>query len=1000
MNQWEELWRGTSYDTTMHELLERTRRCTGIAMDVCGETMSYAHFHAATDAAAAWLQAQKLGPGATVIVSMKASCALFCMIAAVMKAGLVVTVAEDTIPEARLKSLWEKTGAQLRITDDMAERIFTEGKKLPLRSVTDSVSPDDVYAVWFTSGTTGEPCGILSTSRNTVLNIIPDPLNYVMQESLSACSAVLNLSHPSFGVGFTNFFYAIFYGKKFVHIAPGQSDTLANIAAKMEENPDCFPIFTPSAVSACLMDERVRRSLKNCSGIMVGADMVKPSLLADMRSVMRPDGKIVNLYGISDVGLVACQFVGPNPRLHAMGKATAGTQFSVVDENRKPLPQGEKGEFCISGLRVGPGYVGAAEKMQQRFVYRPDGTKSFYTGDYGYIDEDGEIYMLGRVDRIIKHLGFRVDPMEIEEAIKRNAGVRNVAVKQLEQNGRQVLCAFYENDRALDPEDIRAAIESALPRYSLPERFLFMEKLPLTERGKLDHRALVLPEGTEDARPYTPPETETERLVCQAFENFLPVGRVGCNDSFFELGGDSILAMQILSRLSGEIEIPLTVADLFHFPRPRELARHISAVRARETGNGAAADAAEEAAPRFSPGDELYALWQDENTEAIYPAEAASAFYLFLQENNTDMTQGGRMALRADCRRSYTEESFRERVRTLTARHPVLRSDFVRTADGKRWQVFRKRAEIPVYYRDLRTFSERARERFLSGFFQVMDEAGRPFQTGCFPVSDGECVILVYGRHAFLDGISGAILLRELAQAETPDGTDAFYRLRSHRYALREKPPAELLEHYRDFGEKIRLASTPVAGRAEIRSRVISLTAEQTAAVESCCAKEQVSLPTLVQYCYALGLLHAQGRDETWFSALFSGRSAELPNSESIVGNIFYTLPVRIRKDMTVRAFQEELLLPMRFPYITDTELYRALNRHQVEGGVISHVFPSLGDAVIRETDYLDERNTGHYMRVENGRLTVTLRHIDADAENKAYDIIEQTVRQRLKELT
>jgi hypothetical protein len=133
---------------------------------------------------------------------------------------------------------------------------------------------------------------------------------------------------------------------------------------------------------------------------------------------------------------------------------------------------------------------------------------------------------------------------------------------------------------------------------------------------------------------------------------------------------------------------------------------------------------------------------------------------------------------------------------------------------------------------------------------------------------------------------------------------------------------------------------------------------------------------------------------------LFSGRSAELPNSESIVGNIFYTLPVRIRKDMTVRAFQEELLLPMRFPYITDTELYRALNRHQVEGGVISHVFPSLGDAVIRETDYLDERNTGHYMRVENGRLTVTLRHIDADAENKAYDIIEQTVRQRLKELT
>ena len=996
MNNWEMIWKDATHEITMHQLLERTRKCDGIAMDVCGECLSFQEFHRRSDLLGAWLQAKGYGAEDIIILSMKASADLFCMMAGVIKAGAIVTVTEDVLPKERLDKLYEQTNAALRITDGDVETIYREAAGLTLTDITDQVSPGDVYAIWYTSGTTGEPCGIQTMSYNTVCNIIPEPGNEILSDCLKESSALLNISHPSFGLGFTNFFYAIFYGKKFVHIQAGTDSSIRDIAQKINENPGCFLLFTPSAVAACMQDEKARESLRNCSAVMMGADVVKQTLIAEIQKAMGAQGKVINLYGISDVGLVAAKISGDNDKLHAVGKPTAHTEFSVVDEDRNPLPQGEAGEFVISGVRVGPGYLKAPPEKQNRFVEDAQGIRRFYTGDYGYVGSDGEVYLLGRTDRLIKHLGYRVDSIEVEETIRKELHVKNVAVKQFETGKNHILCAFYENERPIDEDQFRKKLGEKLPRYCLPERYIHMEKLPLTQRGKLDYRALTLESAASNGAVYEAPRTDVERAICSAYEKCLRARRVGINDSFFELGGDSVLGMLLLSVLKEEHGLRYRIEDLFNNPRPADLAL----VSSGSEGIGAFAgeDADLPALPK-----EMSALLEKDEIEAIYPADAASGLYQFLLEAGTAYTKGLFFRWRIRLDRFLTEQEFRERISLLTKRHPVLRSFFRRDGEGKLWQIFQREGKTPVYYRDLRSMGEEARKRFLSGFFQVMDEGdGRmeaPFQAACFPVKDGECSILIRSRHTHMDGMSAMILMRELTQSQVPEGTDAFYAYRKRRLGARQSFPKELADYYVDFKGNMRLPVPSGIPSGQVVSRKIELTEEQTQKLKEWCGKKGISIPSYVEYCFGKGLLRAMGRREIWISHLYSGRDEGFEHCNEIIGNLFYTMPVRIGEDMSPEAFQKEMLIPWRYPFVTDTAEYRRLNNHSTEGGVVSRIFTPFGNESASLSDDAEEMDTGHYLELRNGRLIVVLRYPADSVKESDYDRIEEVMRRKLEEI-
>ena len=994
MYTYQDIWTGADETTTVHELLERTRHCEGTALDIWGETMSYQTFHARSDAVAAFLQHKGYGKGDMILVTMDLCCNLYCVITGVIKAGAVVVPLDKDLPGGRLASIIEQTAPVLQITDELAGTMLTEGKERTFCPVYRQMSSQDVLAVLYTSGSTGIPCGIRVISSVMVCSLIPMPENRILSEALGTCTALFNISHPSFAFGFTNFYYTILYGKKFVHIRMGQADTLERIAAKLNENESCFLFFPPSAVLACLENERVRSSFSHVGGVMVGSDIVKPSLMEDMRSVLQPGARIVVLYGSSEVALATARLVVHPEKAHSVGFPTAFSRIEIVDEDRKPLPVGEPGEVSVRGVRVNMGYIGAENQKQKKIVFHPDGTRTWYSGDFGYLKENGELFVLGRMDRIIKHNGFRLDPVEIEECLKRELGVKNAAVKQFERMGRSVLCAFYEHPFSVPEEEIRQKLSEQLPRYSIPERFVQLEKMPLTDRGKLDYRALSLPDSEEPA-PYEAPRTKEEKQICEAFAKGMKLSRVGVNESFFALGGDSILAAGVLSMLREE-GLEVTVEELFRTPTPAMLAgcaRHV-AVPDQEKKDSCADDPGrtEELHWKGWLPQELAELAEDERTEAVYPADPSTAFYLFLQESGSSYTRGNRIRFRIRSKKGYTEAAFRERVKQITAKHPVLRSSFVRTKDGKPYQVFWKETEPSVYYKDLHSLSEEARERFLDGFFQVMEEEGSLFSAACFPADDSFCELLLCLRHVLTDGLSLYEVIRELTADSILPGTDAFYLWREKLMQEEDRIPPELQEHYKDFGEKMLLPSGKGTKDFTVRVRKLSLDPDKTRAIQESCAREGVSLVTFAEYCYGKSLLSATGRDWIWFSHLYSGRSPELPGSEAIVGNLFYTMPVRISSRMSVQEFQEELLLPWRYPYSRQNSLYRRLNRFIIEEGLVSNNFTEFGGNVLQARDIQENTRTGHAVENKDGCLTITLRHFDREEENRSYDRIEQSL--------
>lgn len=989
-----EIWTGTDENTTVHELLERTRHCEGTAMDIWGEAMSYQTFHERSDAVAAFLQQKGYGKGDMIVVIMDLCCDYYCVMTGVIKAGAIVVTLDKDLPDARLAQIIEQTAPVLKITDELAETMLTEGKKLTFCPVDRQMSSQDVLAVLYTSGSTGVPCGIRVISSVMVCSLLPMPENRILSGALGACTAVFNISHPSIAFGFTNFYYTILYGKKFVHIRMGQADTMEMIAAKLNENENCFLFFPPSAVLACLENERVRRSFSHVGGVMVGSDIVKPSLVEDMRSVLQPGAGIVILYGSSEVALATSRLVVHPEKAHSVGFPTAFSRIEIVDEDRRPLSVGEPGEVSVRGIRVNMGYIGAQNQKHNKIVFHPDGTRTWYSGDLGYLNENGELFVLGRMDRIIKHNGFRLDPVEIEECLKREVGVKNAAVKQFERTGRSVLCAFYEHPSPLPEEKIRQKLSEKLPRYSIPERFVQLDKMPLTDRGKLDYRALSLPDPAGPA-VYEAPRTKEEKLICSAFEKVMKVPRAGVNESFFALGGDSILAAGVLSLLRDE-GLELTVEELFRKPTPAMLAGCARQAALPDQGEKEAfadeSGLAEEMSWKDHLPEELAYLADDENTEAVYPTDPSTGFYLFLQESGSGYTRGNRIRFRIRSKKGYTEEAFRERVKQITAKHPVLRSSFVRTKEGKPYQVFWKETEPSVYYKDLRPLSEEARERFLGGFFQVMEEGGSLFSAACFPADDSFCELLLCLRHVLTDGLSLYEVIRELTADSIRPGADAFYLWRKKLMQEENRIPPELLEHYRDFGEKMLLPSGGGTGDFTVRVRKLSFDPDKTRAIQEKCAKEGVSLVTFTEYCYGKSLLGAMGRDWIWFSHLYSGRSPELPGSDAIVGNLFYTMPVKISSRMTVQEFQEELLLPWRYPFSTQNSLYRSLNRFIVEEGLVSNNFTGFGENVLWARDVQENTRTGHSVENRDGCLTITLRHFDREEDNRSYDRIEQSL--------
>ncbi len=341
---------------------------------------------------------------------------------------------------------------------------------------------------------------------------------------------------------------------------------------------------TPSMARMLLSDPGARSGLARVRHLMIGGEAFPTSLAAELDGVV--GGDITNMYGPTETTIwSSTQRVSGSPSSIPIGRPIANTQLYIVDESLQPQPPGVPGELLIGGDGVVRGYLERPELTAERFIPDPfsdaPGARLYRTGDLARWAPDGTVEFLGRMDFQVKIRGYRIELGEIETALGRIPGVRECVVSAREDTpGDQRLVAYLVADGSAPSDDeLRSALRTGLPEFMLPSAFVELDRLPLTPNGKVDRNALPAP-GAPRGRPeaeFVAPDGELEEQIAKTWKSVLQVESVGIDDNFFDLGGHSLLVVQVHRLLRDACPRPVSLTDLYRFPTIRGLAAHLGA---------------------------------------------------------------------------------------------------------------------------------------------------------------------------------------------------------------------------------------------------------------------------------------------------------------------------------------------------------------------------------------------------------------------------------------
>jgi acyl-coenzyme A synthetase/AMP-(fatty) acid ligase/acyl carrier protein len=285
--------------------------------------------------------------------------------------------------------------------------------------------------------------------------------------------------------------------------------------------------------------------------------------------------RLVNHYGPTENTVVSTCADVPTKGIPPIGRPLPNTQAYVVDRYLQPVPIGVPGELLVGGVQLSPGYWKRADLTAERFI-QAFGKRLYRTGDLARWLPDGNIEFLGRIDDQVKIRGFRIELGEIESVIARQPGVREAVVLARDVGGDKRLVAYVVAN--VDLEELRTMLRATLPAYMVPAHFVRLSRMPLTPNGKLDRKALPAPERIAAPAEFVAPSTPTEQALAELWQRVLRIERIGAKDNFFESGGHSLLAMQLVGGVRERFGVELTIKTLFERPMLADLAGAIDAL--------------------------------------------------------------------------------------------------------------------------------------------------------------------------------------------------------------------------------------------------------------------------------------------------------------------------------------------------------------------------------------------------------------------------------------
>jgi amino acid adenylation domain-containing protein len=577
-----------------------------VAVQLGSREVSYAQFERLARRVAGRLVELGVGRGSLVGVLCERSVELVAALHGVVMAGAAYVPLDPEYPPDRLDYMAAETGMRVVLCQGrlsgMIERTdvtMVDLEPLLANGAADAgdpdrrpeaVDPDDLAYVIYTSGSTGRPKGVANAHRGVANRLL------WMQDrfGLGPGDVVLQKTPFSFDVSVWEFFWPLQVGARLVIAEPGGHRDPAYLVQTIVRHGVNTIHFVPSmlrlflehpAAASCTSLRRVI-----CSGEALARD------LQDRFFAVLPDAELHNLYGPTeaaiDVTAWQCR-AHDSRRVVPIGAPIANTTIHILNDRLQPVPIGIPGELHIGGVQVAAGYVNQPELTAQRFIpdpFDPPG-RLYKTGDLARWLPDGQVDYLGRLDHQIKLRGQRIELGEIEAVLRQHPDVTEVVVVASEVSpGDQRLVAYFTPSRDASiglAETLRAKLRSTLPEYMVPSHFVSLAAIPLTPNGKVDKKSLPAPgsEAMTTGTQHVAPRTPTESRIATIWADALEIASPGIHDDFFDLGGHSLTAAQIVIALRSAFQVDAAMRHLFERPTIAGLAEIID-VLAVSAGDG------------------------------------------------------------------------------------------------------------------------------------------------------------------------------------------------------------------------------------------------------------------------------------------------------------------------------------------------------------------------------------------------------------------------------
>ncbi|WP_326842059.1 amino acid adenylation domain-containing protein [Streptomyces sp. NBC_01558] len=727
-----------------------------VAVRCAGRELSYRELDERANQLAHRLIGLGVGPEAPVAVLMERSVDLVVALLAALKAGAFYLPLHSGYPLERMQWIVDETSAPVLLTD----RAMRD-RGLPVAPVTVTVDddaelaglpvsapgiesrPEQLAYVMYTSGSTGRPKGVAVTHRD-VLDLVVDSMF-----EPGAHERVLMVIPYAFDPSIYGLWVPLLNGGRTV-ITPEGDLSVATLARLITQ--EAITALDVSAGLFQVMAEEDPGCFAGAREVITGGDVVSPTAV---RRVLDhcPDIVVRSAYGPTETTLYATQHPwtgdGELPAPLPIGRPLDDMRAYVLDETLSLVPAGATGELYLAGAGLARGYFGRPDLTAERFVadpYGPAGSRMYRTGDLARCSGEGVLEFLGRADDQVKIRGFRIELGEIETVLSRAPGVSQVAVIAREdQPGAKRLVGYVVADpgrgEQVDVESLRVHAAGLLPEFMVPSVLVVLDRLPLTTNGKLDRRALPAPDLPATAGTGRGPRTPREEILCGLFAEVLGVPTVGIDDDFFALGGHSLTATRLASRIRSALGAELVVGTVFEAPTVAALADRVA-----EAGVARPA---------------LTAMTRPERMP-LSPAQNRLWFLDKLEE--TSATYNLPLVVRLSGR--LDRAALRAALEDVVDRHESLRTVFPEDAQGVPFQLVlpatRAMRDFAVVETDEAALPGEISARAGERFDLAVDP---PVRFRLFALSATEHVLFLLTHHIASDGWSLAPLTRDISRA-------------------------------------------------------------------------------------------------------------------------------------------------------------------------------------------------------------------------------------------